>query len=109
MSRLSLRLYPVAVACSVTSDSCDPMDHSPPGSSVHGISQARILEWVAMPFDPDPGITPESPGLQADSLPTTEPPRRYHFALDGPRSDPLTALQRTGQVSEGRDVWLVFK
>ena len=28
---------------------CDLMDCSPPGSSVHGISQARILEWVAMP------------------------------------------------------------
>ena len=28
---------------------CDPMDHSPPGSSVHGIRQAKILEWVAMP------------------------------------------------------------
>ena len=28
---------------------CDPVDHSPPGSSVHGILQARILEWVAMP------------------------------------------------------------
>ena len=27
---------------------CDPMDCSPPGSSVHGISQAKILEWVAM-------------------------------------------------------------
>ena len=27
---------------------CDPMDCSPPGSSVHGISQARILEWVAI-------------------------------------------------------------
>ena len=29
---------------------CDPMDGSPPGSSVHGILQARILEWVAIPF-----------------------------------------------------------
>ena len=29
---------------------CDPMDCSPPGSSVHRISQARILEWVAIPF-----------------------------------------------------------
>ena len=29
---------------------CDPMDCSPPGSSVRGIFQARILEWVAMPF-----------------------------------------------------------
>ena len=28
---------------------CDPMDCSPPGSSVHGILQARILEWVAIP------------------------------------------------------------
>ena len=28
---------------------CHPMDYSPPGSSVHGILQARILEWVAMP------------------------------------------------------------
>ena len=29
---------------------CNPMDCSPPGSSVHGISQARILEWVAIPL-----------------------------------------------------------
>ena len=29
---------------------CDPMDYSPPGSSVHGILQARILEWVAISF-----------------------------------------------------------
>ena len=27
---------------------CDPMEYSPPGSSVHGISQARILEWLAI-------------------------------------------------------------
>ena len=29
---------------------CDPMDCSPPGSSVHGILQARMLEWVAISF-----------------------------------------------------------
>ena len=29
---------------------CDPIDGSPPGSSVHGIFQARVLEWVAMAF-----------------------------------------------------------
>ena len=29
---------------------CDPMDCSPPGSSVHGVSQARILEWVPISF-----------------------------------------------------------
>ena len=35
--------------CSVVSD-CDPMDCSPSGSSVHGISQARILECIAISF-----------------------------------------------------------
>ena len=42
---------------------CDPMDCSPPGSSVCGILQARVLEWVAIPFSrdlPDPGIEPRS-------------------------------------------------
>ena len=34
-------------------DSCNPVDCSPPGSSVHGISQARILEWVAIPSPGD--------------------------------------------------------
>ena len=37
----------------------DPMDHSPPGSSVYGILQARILEWISMPSSrgsSDPGI-----------------------------------------------------
>ena len=29
---------------------CNPMDGSPPGSSVHGILQARILKWIAIPF-----------------------------------------------------------
>ena len=37
-----------SVSYSVVSDSCDPMDCSPPGSSVHGIIQAKILEWVAI-------------------------------------------------------------
>ena len=43
---------------------CDPMDYSPPDSSVHGISQARILEWVATPPPedlPDPEMEPVSP------------------------------------------------
>ena len=29
---------------------CDPVDRSPPGSSVHGIFQARVLEWGAIAF-----------------------------------------------------------
>ena len=31
---------------------CDPTDCSPPGSSVHGILQARMLQWLAMSFSP---------------------------------------------------------
>ena len=38
------------VSHSVMPNSLQPMDCSPPGSSVHGILQARILEWVAIPF-----------------------------------------------------------
>ena len=56
------------------------MDCSPPGYSIHGILQARILEYVSreLPFPspghlPDPGIEPGCPALQADSLPS-EPP-----------------------------------
>ena len=61
---------------------CDPMDDSPPGSSVHGIFQVRILEWVAVPFSrgsSQPGIKPRSPALQVDSLPSV-PPGKPHKA-----------------------------
>ena len=43
---------------------CDPMDCSPPGSSVHGTLQARTLAWLPFPPPgdlPDPGIEPTSP------------------------------------------------
>ena len=42
---------------------CDPIDRHPPGSSVHGIIQARVLEWVAISYSgelPDAGIKPVS-------------------------------------------------
>ena len=48
------------------------MDCSLPGSSAHGILQARILEWVSIPSPgdlPDTGMEPGSPVMQADSLP----------------------------------------
>ena len=70
---------------------CDPMDYSLPGSSVHGILQARILEWVSIPFSggrPNLGIEPESPALLADSLPSESPGkpniyyRYYNISLD---------------------------
>ena len=50
---------------------CDPMDCSPPGSSVRGISQARVLEWVIIPSlgdPPHPGFKTSSPALQVNSL-----------------------------------------
>ena len=62
------------------------MDCSPPGSSIHGILQARILEWVAMPSSKgssQPGIEPRSSVLWADSLPS-EPPRKPAEVLDLP-------------------------
>ena len=59
---------------------CNPMDCSPPGSSVHGILQARILEWVAMSFPrgsfPTEGSNPRLLGLlhwQVGSLPVAPP------------------------------------
>ena len=63
-----------SVSHSVRSDSVT-------GSSVRGILQERIMEWVAIPFSedlPDPGIKPGSPVLQADSLPS-EPPGKHEF------------------------------
>ena len=54
---------------------CDSMDCSPPGSSVCGILQARILERVTISYSryPNPGNEPGSPALQAVSL-QSEPP-----------------------------------
>ena len=40
----------------------DPMDYSPPGSSVHGIFQARVLEWVAISFSSNEGDLGSIPG-----------------------------------------------
>ena len=60
---------------------CDPIDCSPPslpGSSIHGIFQARILKWLPFPSPGDlldPGIEPRSTVLQANALPS-EPPGR---------------------------------
>ena len=70
---------------SVMLDSCDPMDPSPPGSSVHGIFQTRILEWVPFPAPGDllnPGIktaSPLSPAL-AGGFFATAPPEKPRWA-----------------------------
>ena len=44
----------VAQLCPTLSD---PMDCGPPGSSIHGIFQARVLEWGAIAFEETPGVT----------------------------------------------------
>ena len=65
---------------------CDPMDCSPPYSSVHGILQARILEWVAMPSSrgifPTQGSNPSLLCLlhwQTGSLPPAPPGKPIFF------------------------------
>ena len=63
------------------------MDYSPPGSSVHGISQARILEWVAISFyrgfsqPRDPTVSPASSAL-AGEFSTTEPPGKAKLSIN---------------------------
>ena len=72
---------------------CDPMDSSPPGSSVHGILQARILEWVAISFSIHfpphlqtrgtsyPGSTqgPWKPSMSVSSCPQVCEAWRHHL------------------------------
>ena len=67
---------PVGLVAQLCPTLCDPRDCSPPGSSAHGILQARILEWVAFPSPRDlldPWIEAWSLILQVDSL-TSKPP-----------------------------------
>ena len=59
----------IAQLCSTL---CNPMDYSLLGSSIHGIFQARVLEWVAISVSrgsSQTGIEPRSPALQANALP----------------------------------------
>ena len=66
-------LYTVCLVAQSHPTRCNPLNCSPPDSSVHGVFQARMLEWVAISFSgvlPDAGIEPaslESPALQASS------------------------------------------
>ena len=85
----------IAVQCELLShvELCDPMDCRLPGSSVHGILQARILERVAILFSrgssqPGKGIEPGSPTLQADSSPF-EPPLKPIQLLITPQHQTL--------------------
>ena len=73
MKRLSENMCLVTQSCLAL---CDPMEYSPPGSSVHGISQQEY--WSGLPCPPpvdlpNPGIELRSSAFQVDSLPS-EPP-----------------------------------
>ena len=59
---------------------CNPMDCSPPGSSVHRISQERTLEWVLIPFSRGSSQCRDlNPALRVDSLPS-EPAGENQFS-----------------------------
>ena len=76
-------LYLCAQSCLTL---CDPMDYSPPGSSVCGIFQARMLEWVIISFSGGSSpprvepLSPVSPALRSDSLPD-EPLRKPNLVF----------------------------
>ena len=67
---------------------CDPMDCSPAGSSVHGISQARLLEWVAISSVIHIARTPRILKIKGDNLALK--PRTW------PGSQPLVFLHELG-------------
>ena len=73
---------------SVVSDSANPTDSSPPGSSVHGIFQARIQEWVAISSFrdlPNPGVDLDSlvSPVLAGGFFTTEPSGKVYHGEEG--------------------------
>ena len=63
---------------------CDPMDCSLPDSSVHGLLQARILEWVAISFSRESSQPRDRTGvscMQADALPSEPPGKSFFFCI----------------------------
>ena len=79
---------------------CDPMDYSPPGFSVCGILQARILEWVAMPFSRESSqsriklVSLKSPALTGrffflPLVPSGKPKAQFTYLQNGHSNYPL--------------------
>ena len=95
-------------SCWVVSDSCKPIDCTLSGSSVHGISQARILEWVAISFSressrPLEGIKPGSPALQEDIFLVSEPPGKLLS-----NSQPVFYVQVNEEIQDLNQVSLII-
>ena len=75
---------PLVLVAQLYPSLCNPMDCNLPGSSVHEIFQARILEYSSIPFPedlPNLGIKPGSPKLQAESLPSEPPGKPLRIML----------------------------
>ena len=99
---------------------CNSMDCSPPGSSVHGILQVGILEWIAILFSRGifltPGIERRSPLLQVDSLTSSGKPDTRVTQVSAPTMElwaqncPSQVLGREnvhwGEGPAGRSLWL---
>ena len=83
----------VCSVASVLSNSVQPLDHGPPGSSVHGISQARILEWVAPSCSR--GSSPPRDGTQVSCL------AGVFFIIEPPKKPCTGAYPRIKCVPQG--------
>ena len=86
----------VCVLCRVLSCSrlCDPVDRSPPGSSVHGIFQARMLEWVTISSSREIFLTQGSNSVS--SISCTSRQILYHWATwEAPTESNLLASSRS--------------
>ena len=75
----------------------NPMDYTLPGSSVHGISQAKILEWAAISYSSDlPNSGMEPAALQVSCMAgrffTTEPPGKSSFKVKETKTNVSQAL-----------------
>ena len=87
------------------------MNCSPPGSSVHGILQVRILEWVTFPPSedlPDPGMEPKSPAslALASGFSTSEPPEKSRTNLC--YSVGIHLLKKTLMLRENSQTSLIY-
>ena len=75
------------------------MDHT-----VHGILQARILEWVRVRGDlPNPGIEPRSPALQAESL-LSEPPGKPQYLTNDVKQSTVKILCNLKDKTDFKDI-----
>ena len=104
---------PVSLVCPWYVWLCNPVDCSPPGSSIHGILQARILAWVAIPFSggsSQPGDWTQVSCIAGRALPS-EPPGNpcfcaSMFKLPSSLRTPVTGLWATLTQRDLTLLWL---